>query len=100
MAKLESSFQAKLIKEIYEIFGQDECIVMKTDPNYIQGIPDLLILYRDRWALLECKRDRDAEHQPNQDWYVDWLNSLSYSSFIFPENKEAVLYELQQALQS
>lgn len=100
MAKLESGFQAKLIKEIYKIFGQDECIVMKTDPNYIQGIPDLLILYRDRWALLECKRDRDAEHQPNQDWYVEWLNSLSYSSFIFPENKEAVLYELQQALQS
>ena len=100
MAKIESGFQAKLIKEIYEIFGQDECIVMKTDPNYIQGIPDLLILYKDRWALLECKRDRDAEHQPNQDWYVEWLNSLSYSSFIFPENKEAVLYELQQALQS
>ena len=100
MAKPESGFQAKLIKEIYEIFGQDECIVMKTDPNYIQGIPDLLILYKDRWALLECKKDRDAEHQPNQDWYVEWLNSLSYSSFIFPENKEAVLYELQQALQS
>ena len=100
MAKLESGFQAKLIKEIYKIFGQDECIVMKTDPNYIQGIPDLLILYKDRWALLECKRDRDAIHEPNQDWYVEWLNSLSYSSFIFPENKEAVLYELQQALQS
>lgn len=100
MAKLESGFQAKLIKEIYKIFGQDECIVMKTDPNYIQGIPDLLILYKDRWALLECKKDRNAEHQPNQDWYVEWLNSLSYSSFIFPENKEAVLYELQQALQS
>lgn len=99
MAKRENSFQAKLIKEIYQIFGEDECLVMKTDPNYIQGIPDLLILYRDKWALLECKREEDAVHQNNQDYYVEWLNNLSYSSFIYPENKEAVLNELQQALQ-
>lgn len=99
MAKRENSFQAKLIKEIYQIFGEDECLVMKTDPNYIQGIPDLLILYRDKWALLECKREEDAAHQNNQDYYVEWLNNLSYSSFIYPENKEAVLNELQQALQ-
>jgi len=99
MAKRENSFQAKLIKEIYQIFGEDECLVMKTDPNYIQGIPDLLVLYRDKWALLECKREEDAVHQNNQDYYVEWLNNLSYSSFIYPENKEAVLNELQQALQ-
>lgn len=99
MAKRENSFQAKLIKEIYQIFGEDECLVMKTDPNYIQGIPDLLILYRDKWALLECKREEDAVHQNNQDYYVEWLNNLSYSAFIYPENKEAVLNELQQALQ-
>lgn len=100
MAKRENKFQANLIKEIYQIFGEDECLVMKTDPNYIQGLPDLLVLYKDRWALLECKREQDAIHQPNQDYYVDWLNSLSYSSFIYPENKEAVLIELQQALRS
>ena len=98
MAKRENKFQANLIKEIYQIFGKDECLVMKCDPNYIQGIPDLLVLYRDRWALLECKREEDAIHQANQDYYVEWLNGLSYSSFIYPENKEAVLIELQQAL--
>lgn len=100
MTRLERDFQAKLIRELYEIFGEDDCVVLKTDPNYIQGFPDLLILYRERWAGLECKREGRAHHQPNQKYWVDFLDRLSFSAFIFPENKEDVLYELQQALQS
>lgn len=95
---LESDFQGKLIKEIYSIFPGS--LVLKTDPRYIQGFPDLLILYKDKWALLECKREEDAVHQPNQDYYVDLLNSMSFSRFVYPENKEAVLRELQQAFKS
>lgn len=94
MAK-ESKFQAGLIKELEQKFPG--CIVMKNDPNYIQGIPDLLILYQDKWASLECKRGEKASHQPNQDIYVKQMNQMSYSSFIYPENKEKVLNELQQA---
>lgn len=97
MAK-ESKFQKKLIDEIKELFPG--CVVLKNDPNYIQGIPDLTILYEDRWALLECKREAGAKHQPNQDEYVERLNNMSYSSFVFPENKETVLNELQQAFRS
>lgn len=95
---LESKFQAGLVKELKDRFPG--CVVMKTDPNYIQGIPDLLILHNDKWASLECKKNASAKHQPNQDYYVGRMNEMSFSRFICPENKEDVLNELQQALQS
>lgn len=96
MPKLERCFQASLIKELKYIFPG--AVVLKNDPNYIQGFPDLLILYRDRWAALECKRSSLASSRPNQRYYVDLLNQMSYSAFICPENKEEILNELQQAL--
>jgi hypothetical protein len=91
----EGIFQDKLLKRLEELFPG--CIVMKNDSSYIQGIPDLTILYKDRWAVLECKKSKNEPHRPNQDYYVGLLNSMSYSSFIFPENMEEVLNELQQA---
>lgn len=96
MAKLEREFQAKLIKEIKERFPG--AMVLKNNPNYIQGIPDLTILYEDRWAMLETKRSRDASHKQNQDYYQEALDRMSFSRFISPENKEEVLNDLQQAL--
>ena len=96
--KQERDFQAKLIKELKEMFKG--CLVMKLDANYIQGIPDLLILFKDKWAVLECKKFSKAAHQPNQDYYVDILNKMSFSRFISPENKEEVLNELQQTFKS
>lgn len=96
--KLERDFQAKLIKEIKSRFIG--CMVMKLDSEYIQGIPDLLILYEDKWATLECKKNKDARKQPNQKYYVDRMNQMSFSRFIYPENKEDVLNELQQAFRS
>ena len=97
-AKLERNFQRDLIKEIKKRFKG--CIVCKMDANYIQGIPDLLILYKDRWATLECKRSQHAKHRPNQDYYVDLMNKMSFSRFIFPENKERILHELEQSFQA
>lgn len=98
MGKKENKFQADLIKEIKDRFNG--CVVMKNDPNYIQGIPDLTILYEDRWAALECKDEAKASHQPNQDYYISKMNDMSYASFIYPENKEDVLNEMEQAFQS
>lgn len=92
--KLESGFQNKLITELKERFPG--CVVMKNDASYIQGVPDLTILYGDRWATLECKRSSNESHQPNQDYYVAKMNDMSYSRFIFPENKDEVLNELEQ----
>lgn len=95
MAK-ESQFQARLIRRIKAMFPG--CIVLKNDPNYIQGFPDLTVLWKDnKWALLECKRDRTAERQPNQEYYIDRGNEMAFASFICPENEEDVLHDLQQA---
>lgn len=94
----ESAFQANLIRRIKTILP--DCIVLKNDPNYIQGMPDLLILENDRWAALEVKISSTATHQPNQNYYVDKMNSMSYAAFICPENEEEILYELQQALRA
>ncbi len=89
----ESKFQRDLKQELRERFPG--CIVLKNDPNYLQGVPDLLILHGKHWASLECKRDANASHQPNQDYYVDKMDGMSYSRFIFPENREEVLNELE-----
>lgn len=89
---LENKFQANLIKKLKQLFPG--CIVMKNDASYIQGIPDLLILYKDKWASLECKKSANAKHRPNQDYYVDKMNDMSFSSFICPENEDDVLTQL------
>lgn len=92
---VESSFQSRLIKDLKSMFPG--CVVIKNDPNYIQGFPDLTIFYKDKWAVLECKKSANAKKQPNQEYYVDQLNRMSYSCFIYPENKEEVLHELQRS---
>lgn len=97
MSKLESKFQKDLKKEIKEKFPNS--IITKMDAGDIQGLPDLLVLNGPNWATLEVKRSSDASHQPNQDYYVDKMNNMSFSRFISPENKEEVLNELCQALQ-
>lgn len=93
----ERNFQAKLIKELKDRF--DGCIVMKNDANYIQGIPDLLVLYKNKWAALECKKSKKESHQPNQDYYVELMDNMSFASFICPENKEEVLNAIQQTFE-
>ena len=94
MGKLEKDFQANLIKELKTMFPG--CLVIKLDSSYIQGIPDLLILYKDRWGTLECKKSASASKRPNQEYYVGLMNEMSFSRFICPQNKEDVLHELQQ----
>lgn len=98
MKEKESQFQSKLIKEIKKRFPG--CIVLKNDPEYIQGFPDLTILYGSHWAVLECKCTSDASHQPNQDHYILKTDEMSFGRFIYPENKEEVLNELQSAFGS
>lgn len=89
---LENKFQANLIKEIKREFP--DCIVMKNDSSYIQGIPDLLILHKNKWASLEVKKARNASKRPNQEHYVNRMNEMSFARFIYPENKDEVMNSL------
>ena len=95
-SKLESGFQDKLIKELKALFPG--CMVFKMDQ--IQGIPDLLVLYGKTWFSLENKKSANAKKQPNQEYYVDLMNKMSFSRFICPENKEEVLHELQSTFKA
>lgn len=97
MAK-ESKFQKGLIDDLKNRFPG--CMVLKNDANYIQGIPDLMVLYKDHWAALECKKAENVNHQPNQDYYVERMAEMSFARFVYPENKEDVLNELQRSFET
>ena len=88
--KLESGFQDKLRDEIKQKYP--DSLIFKMDQ--IQGIPDLLVLHKSKWASLECKKNATASHRPNQDYYVDKMNNMSFARFVYPENKDNVLEEL------
>ena len=95
-SRLESGFQDKLRDELKILFPG--CMVFKMDQ--VQGIPDLLVLYKNMWASLECKKHASAKRQPNQEYYVGLMNDMSFSRFICPENKEEVLNELCKTFKS
>lgn len=94
----ESGFQHDLIRDIKQRLP--EAIVLKNDAGYIQGIPDLLVLYKNRWAAIECKSRKGASLQPNQEYYLARMKQMSWASLIFPENRKEQLDELEQALRS
>jgi|SRR5580765_636086 hypothetical protein len=90
----ESQYQNKLIKKLNDLFPG--CVIVRNDPRHIQGIPDILILYHDMWAGLEIKMSSTSSIQPNQEYYVNLLNGMSFASFINPDNEEDVLNDLQR----
>ncbi len=89
--RIESGFQDDLRKTLFSIFPG--CFIFKVSCK--QGMPDLLVLWKNKWALLECKKSKNAAHQPNQDYYVNLFNEMSFSSFIYPENKNDVLDKMK-----
>ena len=97
MSKLESKFQSDLKKKIKEMFPG--CYCEKWEVK--QGIPDLVILFPNgRWATLENKKSKSASKRPNQEYYVNDMDSKSFSRFVYPENVEEVLHDLQQTFGS
>ena len=98
--KKESDYQHYLIVKIKERFP--DSFVLKNDPSYVQGIPDLTVLWKDKWATLECKKskkDYEKDFTPNQHIYVHKMNKMSFSSFIFPENEQEVLDAMERSFQ-
>lgn len=93
-----NGYQTKFMRLVSDMYPN--CLILKSDPNYIQGIPDILILEGNHWAALEVKRNSRAPHRPNQDWYVERMNDMSYSSFVYPENESTVIHDIQRAFGS
>ena len=94
----ERVYQAELIKVLRRRFP--DCVILKNDSGYMQGVPDLSIFYGPHWAMLEVKVSKDAPTQPNQEFYIEEMNKMSFAAFIYPENEEEVLYALQQAFRA
>jgi hypothetical protein len=92
----ESSYQSHIVKLIKVLFP--DCVILKNDSGYLQGVPDLLILHNDRWAMLEVKASADSPEQPNQLFWVTQFNEMSFAAFIFPENESEVIDALYTAL--
>lgn len=93
----ETAYQLDLIKRIRDRFP--DCTILKNDPSFMQGIPDLIILHGDRWGMLEVKRRPTSPTRPNQAYFVDKFNEMSFAAFINPDNEEEVLNDLQSALE-
>lgn len=89
----ESDYQARLIQDLNDEFPG--CFILMNDAGYIQGIPDLLVLFRGGWFALEVKGSARSPIQPNQDWYINRLNEISYAAFIYPENHEVIMNEIR-----
>ncbi len=91
---LERDYQKKLVKKLKDIFPG--CYVIKNDAQLKQGIPDLLVLYNDKWVALEVKQSETANHRPNQDYNVERMNEMSYAAFIYPENEEKIFSQMKE----
>ena len=92
---LESRFKANLKRKLNRLYPG--CLLLDGNPNDLQGIPDLIILYQGMWAALECKQAHGSRVQPNQEYYVNLMDAMSFAAFIYPENEESVLDDLQRA---
>lgn len=94
---LESKYQASVIKKLRIMFPG--CIILKNDANYLQGICDLTILWGRHWAWLEVKVEQnyESDFQPNQRYYVNLGNMMSFARVITPFNEPEVLRDLQNA---
>lgn len=95
--KLESPFQSRFIKRLEREFPG--CLILKNDANYRQGIPDLLMLWEDCWAIFEVKRakpTKPSDFEPNQEWYLDKLDSMSFAACVYPENEKEIVDALQR----
>lgn len=100
MARLESEYKKQLMRRIERLLPG--AFFLKNDEQLLPGIPDLLILWGQRWAALEVKRDEKEMRnpRPNQPYYVELLDEMSFAAFIYPGNEEDVLNALQRSFET
>jgi hypothetical protein len=93
-----NGFQYQMRKRLEREFPG--CIVLKNDPSWIGGIPDLLMVWGPHWAALETKAEPKSKRQPNQPFYVDKMDRMSYASFVSQDNVEEVIDEIHRSFGS
>lgn len=91
----EGKFKETLNRELMQRFPG--CYILKNDSSFLQGVPDIQVLWKDRWAMLEAKKASNAAKQTNQDWYIKVFNKMSFAAFIEPGNMEEVLDAMESA---
>lgn len=91
----ETKYRGELIQKLNEMFPG--CVVLKNNPAELQGIPDILLLFEDGWAMLEVKFAGNSPKQPNQEYYIEKFGEMSFASFINPDNEDEVLCAIQQS---
>lgn len=94
----EGRFKERLLERLKSEFPG--CVILWGNSAMRQGIPDILVLHNQHWAMLEAKESEKAAHQPNQDYYVDILDDMSYAAFVYPENLEGVILDLQHTFRA
>lgn len=93
---LEKDFQALFIAKVKEILPG--AIPIKNDSRYRQGIPDWLVIYKDKALFFEIKAAKNASLQPNQWYYIQIItDNGGFARMVYPENYEEVLNEIQQS---
>lgn len=95
---LENAYKRGLKKRIRDLLPG--CEILDLDPERRQGILDMLVLYGPYWAMLEVKKSADASIRPNQAYYVEYFDEMSFAAFIYPENEDEVLNALQSTFLS
>lgn len=91
----ESEFQTIFLNRVKELLPN--CFVLKNDANMIQGFPDWTVIFGKYALIFEIKRNEKAAYQPNQLYYIDFINnSGGFARIVYPENMEEVLHEIQQ----
>jgi hypothetical protein len=84
----ESEFQTKVNRGLRAQYP--DAHILKTDgpASGVQGFPDwAIVLPNATTVFYDAKVSANAKRQPNQDWYMDDLNSKGYlAMFVCPDN--------------
>lgn len=92
----ENKFQRDAVQRIHREW--DRPLVLKNDPNLIQGIMDLTVVLPNLVAFIEVKRSDSEPFQPNQEYYLARTEEMGhFTAVLHPGNEEEVFRALHAA---
>ncbi len=94
---VESKFVCDVLKPRLELEFPGIHILKQDPASNFNGLLDYILLYGDRWAMLEAKRGRGAAQQSHQEYYIRVFDELSFAAFVNPTNLDEVIHDLQSA---